>query len=100
TLLDEGDPRLTKLQALAVSYSDFGPLPWLISQEFSEARRGEQTLADRRAEKEWLEKFRAANAAGKFEKFFLDKKEAQKWIETAQVRWAKLTSTPDKVLEN
>ena len=55
---------------------DFGPLAWLISQEFSEARRGDQTLADQRAEKEWLEKFRAAHAAGKFEKYFLDKKEA------------------------
>ena len=99
-LLEEGDARLKKLQALAESYPDFGPLPWLISQEFSEARRGDQTLADQRAEKEWLEKFRAAHAAGKFEKFFLDKKEALKWIEAAEARWAKLTSTPERVLEN
>ena len=99
-LLEDGEKRVEKLKALAEANPDFGPLAWLISQEFSEARKGEQTLADQRAEKEWLEKFRAANAAGKFEKFFLDKKEAQKWIETAQVRWAKLTSTPDKVLEN
>ncbi len=99
-LLDEGDARLKKLQMLAESYPDFGPLAWLISQEFSEARRGDQTLADQRAEKEWLEKFRAAHAAGKFEKFFLDKKEALKWIETAEARWAKLTSTPERVLEN
>ena len=99
-LLEDGEKRVEKLKALAEANPDFGPLPWLISQEFSEARKGEQTLADQRAEKEWLEKFRAANAAGKFEKFFLDKKEAQKWIETAQIRWAKLTSTPDKVLEN
>jgi hypothetical protein len=99
-LLDEGDPRLTKLQALAVSYPDFGPLPWLISQEFSEVRRGEQTLADRRAEKEWLEKFRKAQAAGKFQKYFIDKNEAQKWIEAADARWAKLSSIPEKVLEN
>jgi hypothetical protein len=99
-LLDEGDPRLTKLQALAVGHPDFGPLPWLISQEFSEARRGEQTLADQRAEKEWLEKFRAAQAAGKFEKYFIDKKEAQKWLEAADARWAKLSSVPERVLEN
>jgi len=88
------------LAGLAQENPDFGPLPWLISQEFSEARRGDQTLADKRAEKDWLEKFRAANAAGKFEKFFIDKKEAQKWIETANTRWASITSTPDKVLEN
>jgi hypothetical protein len=93
-LLEEGDARI------AQANPDFGPLPWLISQEYSEARKGDQTLADKRAEKEWLEKFRAAHTAGKFEKFFIDKKEAQKWIETGEQRWASLTSTPDKVLEN
>ena len=40
----------------------------------------------KRAEKEWLEKFRAANAAGKFEKYFIDKKEAQKWVDAAAAR--------------
>jgi uncharacterized protein DUF4062 len=99
-LLEDGDARIAKLTALAEKNPDFGPLPWLISQEYSETRKGDQTLADKRAEKEWLEKFRAAHAAGKFEKFFIDKKEAQKWIETADTRWAALTSTPDKVLEN
>jgi Domain of unknown function (DUF4062) len=99
-LLEDGETRLTKLQALAANHPEFGPLAWLISQEFSETRRGDQTLADQRAEKEWLEKFRAAHAAGKFEKYFLDKKEAQKWIEAAETRWAKLLSTPERVLEN
>ncbi|PZR73736.1 MAG: hypothetical protein DLM73_10290 [Chthoniobacterales bacterium] len=99
-LLEDGDARIAKLTKLAEANPDFGPLPWLISQEFSEARKGDQTLADQRAEKEWLEKFRAAHAAGKFEKYFLDKKESQKWIEAADARWAKLTSTPETVLEN
>ena len=99
-LMEDGDARIAKLTALAEAHPEFGPLPWLISQEYSEARRGDQTLADKRAEKEWLEKFRAANGAGKFEKYFIDKKEAQKWVETADSRWASLTSTPDKVLEN
>jgi hypothetical protein len=99
-LLEEGDARLNKLQALAESYPDFGPLAWLISQEFSEAKRGDQTLADQRAEKEWLEKYRAAQAAGKFQKYFLDKKEAQKWTDAAEARWAKLSSMPERVLEN
>ncbi|HSP44686.1 MAG TPA: DUF4062 domain-containing protein [Chthoniobacterales bacterium] len=99
-LLEDGEARISKLKSLADANPDYGPLPWLISQEFSEARRGDQTLADKRAEKEWLEKFRAAHAAGKFEKFFIDKKEAQKWIDAGESRWASLTSTPDKVLEN
>lgn len=99
-LLDEGDARLTKLQSLAANHPEFGPLPWLISQEYSETRRGEQTVADQRAEKQWLEKFRQALSAGKFEKYFIDKNEAQKWIDAANARWAKLSSLPEKVLEN
>ncbi|MEY2511848.1 MAG: hypothetical protein QOE26_2611 [Verrucomicrobiota bacterium] len=99
-MFDDGEARVTKLKALADANPDFGPLPWLISQEYSEGRKGDQTLADQRAEKEWLEKFRKAQAAGKFEKFFLDKKEAQKWTDAAEARWAKLTSTPDSVREN
>jgi hypothetical protein len=99
-LLEDGEARIAKLKALAEQHPDFGPLFWLIGQEYSEARKGEQTLADQRAEKEWVEKFRAANAAGKVEKFFIDKKEAQRWTTEADARWAKLMSTPEKVLEN
>jgi hypothetical protein len=99
-MFDDGEARVAKLKTLAGANPDFGPLPWLISQEYSEGRKGDQTLADQRTEKEWLEKFRTAQAAGKFEKFFLDKKEAQKWTDAAEARWAKLTSTPDSVREN
>ena len=99
-MFEDGEVRVSKLKALADANPDFGPLGWLISQEYSEGRKGDQTLADQRAEKEWLEKFRKAQAAGKFDKFFLDKKEAQKWTDTAEARWAKLTSTPERVLEN
>jgi hypothetical protein len=99
-LLEDGEARINKLKALADAHPDFGPLAWLISQEYSEERKGEQTIADKRAEKEWLEKFRAAHADGKFEKYFIDKKEAQKWIDAGAARYAKLTSTPERVLEN
>jgi hypothetical protein len=99
-LLEDGEARITKLKALADAHPDFGPLAWLISQEYSEERKGEQTIADKRAEKEWLEKFRAAHATGKFEKYFIDKKEAQKWIDAGAARYAKLISIPERVLEN
>ena len=99
-LLENGDSRLSKLQALASAHPDFGPLPWLISQEYSEARRGEQTLADQQSEKEWLEKFRQAQASGNFDKYFIDKREAEKWAETADARWAKVTSMSDVVAKN
>ena len=99
-LLEEGDTRMNQLQSLAAKYPDFGPLPWLISQEYSEERRGEQTLADQKSERQWLEKFRQAEASGKFQRYFIDKREAEKWIETANARWAKLSSVPEEVVEN
>ncbi|MFZ1218920.1 MAG: DUF4062 domain-containing protein [Chthoniobacterales bacterium] len=99
-MLEDGEVRVKKLEALALSHPEFGPLPWLLSQEFSEGRRGEQTLADQRAEKEWLQKYRDAQAGGKFLRYFLDKKEAQRWVEVAETRWAKLSSLPENVLEN
>ncbi len=99
-LLEERDQRLLKLQALALEHPGYGPTAWLLSQEFSEARRGDQTLSDQRSEKEWLERFREAHAAGRVERFFLDKKEAQRWADAAEARWAKLSSTPTRVLDN
>ncbi len=99
-MLDGGDLRRAKLEQLAAKYPEFGPLPWLISQEYSETRRGGQTVADQRAEKQWLEKFREAQASGRFEKYFIDKNEAQKWINQADARWAKLSSMPEQVMEN
>jgi len=99
-LLEEDATRLKRLKELAVENPDFGPLAWLVSREYSDARRGTQTIAEKRAEKEWLGKFREAEAAGKVLRYFIDQKEAQKWSEAAKTAWARLNSTPDSVLEN
>jgi hypothetical protein len=98
-LLEERELRVAGLQALAEANPKFGPLPWLISQEFSDSKR-EASLADQRAEKEWLVKFRAAQGDGNFLRHVLDKKEAQKWVEAAEARWVKLSSMPAQSLEN
>ncbi len=99
-LMEEREARLAKLLELEKANPDYGPLPYLISLEYSELKRGDTTLAEKRSEREWLEKFRAAQAAGKVVKFFLDKKEAQKWLENAEARWAKVNSTPTQVMQN
>lgn len=99
-LMEDGAARARKLEELAKFNPGFGPLACLLSQEYSEARRGDQTIADKNAEKLWLEKFRQAHAAGHFEKFFLDKREAQRWLADADARWAKLDATPATILAN
>ncbi len=99
-LIAEGDARLDALQKLAVENPDYGPLAWLVSQEYSALRKGEQTLADQRSEKEWLAKFREAADGGKVLRYFIDQKEARKWMNQAETDWARLSATPDSVLEN
>jgi hypothetical protein len=53
-------------------------------KEYSEPARGELSAVS--APKGLAQKYRDANAAGKFLRYFLDKKEAQKWIGAADAR--------------
>ena len=99
-LLGDDKERLDRIVRLAAEHPDFGPLAWLISREYSPARLGDQTLADQRSEKEWLEKFRLARDGGKVMKYFIDQKEAGKWSEQADQNWARLGATADAVLAN
>lgn len=98
--LEEGDARLKRLEELAAEHPDYGPLAWLVSREYSASRRGDQTLAERRVEREWLAKFREARDGGKVLRYFIDQKKAQEWFDAAETEWARLGSTPDRVLEN
>ncbi len=99
-LLEDGEARLSRLLELAEENPDFGPLAWLISREYSPERLGDQSLADQRSEKEWLEKFGNARDGGKFLRYFIDQKEARKWEDQAAANLARLGSTPERVLEN
>ena len=99
-LLEERPARIAKLTELQTQHPEFGPLAYFLAEEFSEAKAGEQTVADRRAEREWLEKFRTAHGEGRVLRYFIDQKEAQKWLETSDARWTKLQSTPATVLDN
>lgn len=99
-LLNEPPGRAAKLEEIARAQPDYGPVFYLLSQEFAEPKRPDPTLADQRAERDWLEKFRAAHVNGKVVKYFIDQKEPQKWLEAADTRWAKLTSSMSQVLEN
>lgn len=96
-LLEDAPARIAKLEEVAQSNPEFGPVFYLLSQEYAEPKKAEPTLSDQRAEREWLEKFRAARENGKFLKYFLDQKEAQKWNETAEARWSKLAGAATRL---
>lgn len=99
-LLLPKDQRIAALKQGIEKHADFAPAVYLLSREFSAEKLGEQTLADKREEKALLEKFRTLDAAGKFQRYVMDKKQAKGWLDDADARFAKLAAMPSAVLEN
>jgi uncharacterized protein YoxC len=99
-LLLPKEQRIAALKQGVEKHADFAPALYLLSREFSAEKLGEQTLADKREEKALLEKFRTLDAAGKFQRYVMDKKQAKDWLDDAEVRLAKLAAMPSSVLEN
>lgn len=94
------EQRIAALKQSIEKHPDFAPAVYLLSREFSLEKLGEQTLADKREEKALLTKFRELDTAGKFQRYFLDKKQARGWLDDADKRTAALAALPATVLEN
>lgn len=99
-MLQAKTQRLPSLLSLADKAPDFAPVAYLLSREYSLERLGDQTIADKNAEKKWLDRFRVLNDEGKFQKYILDKKEAKKWLDDVDARAAKLAAMPTGILQN
>lgn len=97
-LLRDRDARIAELERLAQQHPEFGPLPYLLSREFSEEKLGQQDIQDKRAEKQWLERFRQLRDQGAFLRYVLDKNDADEWMRDADARYAKLGTLADQVL--
>lgn len=78
--------RTEMLKAFVAAYGDFAPAYYELSREYSAARKGTQSLGDKKSELEALETFKKLNSEGKFLKYFVDKEFAAKWMEDADTR--------------
>lgn len=87
TLLPE-NRREAALRALVGGDKPFGPAWYEIARLYSLDRLGDQSLADKRAEKAALEAFVAADEAGDIYRWFLQKETAEEWREEARRRLA------------
>jgi len=76
-LLLPKERRIAALKQGVEKHVDFAPAVYLLSREYSAEKLGEQTLADKRAEKALLEQFRTLDSAGKFQRYVMDKKQAK-----------------------
>ncbi len=89
-LLLEAPQRVDMLTAFLDANPDFAPGFYELSRDYSAARKGAQSLADKQAELAALERFKALHAEGKLIRYFIDQSVAAEWLEDADKRLASL----------
>ena len=85
-LLFDAPQRTEMLASFLKTRPDFAPGFYQLSLDYSGARKGTQSLGDKKAELEALERFKALYAEGKFIKYFIDQSLAANWLEDADKR--------------
>ena len=99
-LLLEGDARIEGLEAFLAAHPEFAPAHFALSRDYSLARLGSQSLADKREEKRLLERFLELKEEGSFLRYYLDQEVAAEQLEDAKERLAPLATLGDDVLAN
>jgi hypothetical protein len=82
----EGPQRLDGLKGFLAANPAFAPGYYELSREYSAARKGTQSLGDKQAELEALERFKALDAQGRFVRYFMDQTAAAEWLDDADRR--------------
>jgi len=99
-LLQKRDARVKRLEAYIQTYPDFAPAFYELSRDFSQARLGQQSLADKKRENELLTRFMKLVGEGKFLRYFMDQQAAAKQIEDAKQRLAALSFLSSAAMKN
>jgi len=99
-LLLEASQRVLRLKAYAAEHPDFAPAFYHLSEEVSERRLGFQTLANKRAERDYLLQFQAADEAGGLLKHMIDQSLVETWREDAKARLKRLEGSAKGLLSN
>ncbi|MGS4886310.1 caspase family protein [Roseibium sp. MB-4] len=99
-LLEEREERVRRLATFIDAYPDFTPAYYALSQDFSAARVGQQSLADKTQELELLQKFQERVDEGRFLRYFIDQQMAAQWQEDAKTRLAALSVMNTAALSN
>lgn len=91
-LLWDRDKRIEDLEAFIKDNPNYAPAYYLMSLDFSRDRVGNQSLEDKRREKELLEEFQQLNEQGQLAKLFVDKEMVSNWRADAESRLKALES--------
>ena len=98
--LNDREQRVEELRGVIDRNPDFAPAYYELSLDFSLARLGRQSTADKRRELELLSRFMELVDEGQFLKYFIDQQLAADQIEDARTRLAALSFLSKKALKN
>lgn len=87
--------RLERLNAFIAANPDYAPAYYALSKEYSLDRLGSQSLADKRAEGEALQKFLGYEKDGGLVKYFVDHGELAAWLDDSKRRMSALGNVLD-----
>lgn len=90
-LLEEREERMRRLAAFIDANPDFTPAFYALSQDYSRARLGQQSMPDKARERELLTRFMEGVEDGRFLRYYLDQQLAAEQIEDAKSRLAALS---------
>jgi antitoxin component YwqK of YwqJK toxin-antitoxin module len=90
-LLFDAPKKTQMLEDFIKSNPDFAPAYYELSKEYSKARKGSQSLTDKKAEYNAIKQFKALNKEGKLFRYFVDKEIVSNWIIDAEERFKSLS---------
>ena len=86
SLLESAGDRKSKLQGFVETHPNYSPAYYYLANQYSKQLVGEQTLDDKRQERDLLSKLLAHQEDGNFVKYFVDKSYAASLIEDTKTR--------------
>lgn len=99
-LLEDGKQKTEKLTNFVKQNPDFAPAYYELARAYSKAVLGDQTMSDKKLEKEYADKFLKLNKEGKLARYFTDKDELNAQIKYIYERKTELDKIGQSIFEN
>ncbi|EAI0652942.1 hypothetical protein E0287_04895 [Campylobacter coli] len=99
-LLETKDRKLKQLKDFSEEKPDFAPVFYELARLYSPKSIANQTLSDKKSEKEYIDKFLELNQKGRLAKYFIDKDLLNEWINYANERKIQLDKIDLSVFDN
>ena len=99
-LLEDGKQKTEKLTNFVKQNPDFAPAYYELARAYSKAVLGDQTMSDKKLEKEYADKFLKLNEEGKLARYFTDKDELNAQIKYIHERKTELDKISQSIFEN